>query len=83
MLTKDQTIPGVYKESDRLGILDYDTIFQEYRDRLRLPPLAEVTSLKIQKPEPTIAEVPEAENASLDLGGPQVLPEIRKNRVSS
>lgn len=66
----DKTLPGLYNPLERLGVVDYDEVLDEYKDRIirrksfSLPPLSENTQLVTLAPDQLEKDIQEVESSN-------------------
>ena len=67
---QDKTLPGLYNPLERLGVVDYEEVLDEYKDRIirrksfTLPPLTENTQLVTQAPNQLEKDIQEVESSN-------------------
>ncbi|KAK7112636.1 hypothetical protein V1264_012064 [Littorina saxatilis] len=83
----EHSLPGVFNPKERLGMVDYDRVMNEYRSRVVVKPISEsqtlrlpkipVTSRGVSAPEPNTESLEEADN----VNGASLPPEIDGNEA--
>lgn len=67
---QDKTLPGLYNPLERLGVVDYEEVLDEYKDRIirrksfSLPPITENTQLVTQTPDQLEKDIQEVESSN-------------------